>query len=111
MKKLLISSITALILLSSSTSAFATEITRTSSGQSFNAAWELYASGTDWVMEYGYNTAWINEDYTHTKHNSTGHTAIVQNANGSHSNSDGAGNWAEIEVTHSGSSITYKLVY
>jgi hypothetical protein len=111
MKKLLICTCMALGLVASSTTVFATEVSRTSAGKSFTAPWELYASDVNWVMEYGFNTLFINEDYTHTKHNSTSHIAKVINANGTFTDSDSAGNWAEIEVTHSGQSITYKIVY
>jgi len=111
MKKLLICFVAALNVLALSSSVFATEVKRTSSGQSFTSAWELPASGTDWVMLYGFNKYAIDEDYTHTKHYSTSHTAIVKNNNGQFSDSDTANNWAKIEVTHSGTSIEYKLVY
>lgn len=111
MKKLLVGTSLALGLLASSTSAFATEKPYYSSGRSFDKSWEAYGSGTNWVIEYGYNTAAINEDYTHTKHSTTSHTAIVKNANGQYSDNDTKGNWAGIEVRHSGSSIVYKIVY
>ncbi|MGN7233640.1 mediterrocin family bacteriocin [Priestia megaterium] len=111
MKKVLIGATVALGLLASSTSAFAAEYGYSSGGRSFSKSWEAYGSGSNWVMEYGFNTAAINEDYTHTKHSTTSHTAIVKNANGQYSDNDTKGNWAGIEVTHSGSSIVYKIVY
>lgn len=111
MKKVLIGASVALGLLASSTSAFAAEYGYSSGGRSFTKSWEAYGSGSNWVMEYGFNTAAINEDYTHTKHSTTSHTAIVKNANGQYSDNDTKGNWAGIDVRHSGSSIVYKIVY
>lgn len=111
MKKLFISFFVTVMLLISATSVFATEVTHTSAGQVFTSSWELYDSGTNWVMEYGFNEYFIDEDYTHAKHNSLGSTAIVQNGSGSHSGGASAGNWAVVDVVHNGSSITYKMVY
>lgn len=85
--------------------------TKSSSGRSFSSSWEAAASDSDWTMNYGFNTALINEDYTHTIHYSKHHTATVSNANGSFSDEDKAGNWAGIEVTHSGSSVYYSISY
>lgn len=85
--------------------------TYTSSGQSFSSAWELAKSGSNWRIEYGYNTFLINEDYTHTLHFSKYHTAIVSNANGSFSSYNNPGQWASIEVTHSGNYVTYSISY
>lgn len=94
-----------------STPTLAATSTRTSTGQTFDKAWELTASGTNWIMKYGYNTAWINEDYTHTYHSNNHHVATVSNSRGSFSDEDNGGKWAEIEVRHSGSYITYSISY
>lgn len=82
-----------------------------SSGHSFASAWEAADSGSSWTINYGFNTAWINEDYTHTLHDSLHHTATVSNANGAFSDEDSAGNWAGIEVRHSGSTVYYRISY
>lgn len=82
-----------------------------STGHSFNGAWEAADSGSDWTITYGFNTAWINEDYTHTLHNSLHHTATVSNANGAFSDEDRAGHPAGIEVRHSGSTVYYSISY
>jgi hypothetical protein len=111
MKKGLICACVVLGLVASSSSAFATEVQRNSSGQSFSSAWELLATGTDWVMEYGFNKYAIDEDYAHTKHATKSHTAILKNGNGQYSNSDSATNWAEVDVVHAGTAITYSIVY
>ncbi|MBQ9543156.1 MAG: hypothetical protein IJJ76_00510 [Ruminococcus sp.] len=99
------------IAVSASISAGATTVRATSSGHSFDKAWEAYASGANYSMVYGFNTAWINEDYTWTRHNTTSHTAIVKNGKGQYSANASKKSWAKIEVTHNGSSITYKMVY
>ncbi|WP_243291893.1 hypothetical protein [Bacillus sp. FJAT-47783] len=112
MKKLLICTALALGLLGSSiTPADATTYTKSSSGQSFSKSWELTASGTNWLMRYGFNTAWIDEDYTHTTHSVYDHTATVSNGNGAYSKNASDGAWAKIEVRHSGSYIQYSISY
>lgn len=114
MKKVLISSSLIIGILASgfvSSTADAASQAYSSTGHSFSKAWEATGEGTNWVMTYGYNTTLINEDYTHTLHNTTSHTAIVKNANGNYSSDGSKGNWAKIEVTHSGSSIQYTINY
>ena len=86
-------------MLFSSTNAYATTSTVWSDGHSFEDDWEDSVDTSDWTMEYGYNTSWINEDYTHTIHYSRSHIAKVSNGVG-YSDSASAGNWAEIEVSH-----------
>lgn len=85
------------------------DVERSSSGHSFVADWKGVAEGKTWVMHYGFDTTLINEDYTKTKHMSRAHIAKVKNANGTHADSDSAGNWAGIEVRHKGSTIYYYL--
>ncbi|MED5050691.1 hypothetical protein P9850_02250 [Anoxybacillus rupiensis] len=111
MKKSLISASLALGLLASSTSAFAATYEYSSKGRNFDKSWTAYNSGTNWAIEYGFNTDFINEDFTHTKHSTTRHIAKVRNANGTFSDQDSAGNWAGIEVTHSGSTVYYSITY
>lgn len=64
-----------------------------------------------YTIEYGYNTSWINEDYTHTKGYLGSHNAIVSNNNGSYSDSAKKNKWAEIEVRHPGSYVQYGVKY
>ena len=80
-----------------------------SDGYSFSSSWEAADSGSGWVIKYGFNTAMINEDYTHTRHDSLHHTASVSNANGTFADEDKAGQWAGIEVMHSGSTVNYGI--
>ncbi|UZD44896.1 mediterrocin family bacteriocin [Peribacillus frigoritolerans] len=111
MKKALVSASLALGLLGASTSAFATDITHTNGSKGFSSPWTSYDNGTNWTMDYGFNTSAINEDFTHTKHGTTSHIAKVRNFNGTHSDADTKGNWAGIEVKHSGSTITYIMTW
>lgn len=111
MKKALICSVLFLALLGTSTSASALTHTKTSSGQTFTNTWSLPASGTNWLMTYGFNKEWIDEDFTHTTHSVYDHTAIVSNANGAYPKKGNKGDWAKIEVRHSGSYVEYSIVY
>lgn len=84
----------------------------TSGNKGFSKSWELSdKSPNKWEIVYGFNTTFINEDYTHTYHFSKHHTATVTNANGSYANDANAGRWAKIEVTHSGNSVKYSISY
>lgn len=111
LKNTLMSATLALGLIVSASAASAKTVEVDSGGKSFADSWSLSKSGTDWVMNYGFNTDWIDEDYTHTKHNSFDHTATVANANGAYSDDDSSGYWAEIEVSHSGNSVQYSISY
>lgn len=93
------------------TSTDAATVVRDSSGKSFTKAWELTASGSNWLMVYGYNESLINEDYTHTTHSAYNHTATVSNGSGAYSKNASKGAWAKIEVRHSGSYVQYSLTY
>lgn len=97
----------ALALLVPSTSALA----YSSTGKSFSNSWTNYGSGTNYVVEYGFNKSFINEDFTRTKHSTRSHTAIVKNGKGSFADGDSAGSWAGIEVTHSGNTVYYYIQY
>ncbi|MBO4617868.1 MAG: hypothetical protein J5717_10960 [Lachnospiraceae bacterium] len=85
-----------------------------SSGHSFSEAWEVSVTGDDGsaVLTYGYNTDWINEDYSWAYHYSKNHYASLTNGKGSFSgsNKDG-GKWSKIEVTHNGTSVSYSNNY
>ncbi|SFE98167.1 hypothetical protein SAMN04487969_110164 [Paenibacillus algorifonticola] len=111
MKKAIFCSVLALGLVVSSSSAFAATVTKNSSGKTFTKSWELTASGGSWLMKYGFNTDFINEDYTHTYNSQFHHTATVSNSNGAFTDEDSAGSWAGIEVTHSGTYIEYSISY
>jgi hypothetical protein len=115
MKKLLVNTSLALGLLATAfavpATADAATVTKNSSGKGFSKAWEVSTSGSNWLMKYGFNTSWIDEDYTHTTSSKYAHTATVSNANGAFTDYDSAGYWAEIEVTHSGTYVEYSITY
>lgn len=51
---------------------------------SFSKAWELYKSGDNGKanLTYGFNTAFINEDYAWAKHSTKSHFASLKNGKG-----------------------------
>ena len=78
----------------------------------FDKAWESTVSDIGYTFNYGYNTTWINEDYSHSIHDSYDHTAALSNSNGGFESSiKGAGKWAKIEVRHSGTKVLYGIRY
>ncbi|WP_339149306.1 MULTISPECIES: hypothetical protein [unclassified Sutcliffiella] len=88
--------------------------TKSATGTSFTKAWSKSVNTGDGagVLTYGYNTAWINEDFAHAYHASKTHFASISNGNGSHvSSSVGAGKTAKVEVRHAGSTVTYTIHY
>ncbi|WP_413405575.1 hypothetical protein [Paenibacillus amylolyticus] len=111
-KKLLATAGLTIAMLSVASSALASPVTtsKNSSGQGFTKSWELVASGPSWIMEYGFNKFAIDEDYVHTKHSGVSHTALLSNGS-NYSNSANAGNWAEVDVSHQGTYVTYSIVY
>lgn len=109
MKKLLIFALMVVFMLALTTSTFATTIERSSTY--FNSDWETVVNGTDYVMVYGYNTSWINEDYCHTKHNKVRHTAMVVNGSDSYTDTQNAAVWAYVDVIHNGSPVFYYLTF
>ncbi len=96
--------------------------TKKPSQMKFSSAWErtrdIHAKDTAVVVGtlcYGYNTFAINEDYVWTRSAIYGHKSVVKNAKGSFSSSKHkattTSRWAKIEVTHKGTSPTYKIVF
>lgn len=98
-------------MLFSTTNAYATTNSVWSDGHSFEDDWEDSQDTSDWTLVYGFNTSWIDEDYTHTKHYSSSHTAAISNEDGGYKDSAKAGKWAEIEVSHAGSTVMYGIIY
>ena len=82
-----------------------------STGHSFTQAWEAYEGTSSFGFIYGYNTDWINEDYSHSIYSSY-HYAAVSNDNGGYTSSRTAGGrWAKIEVRHAGTAVWYGMLY
>lgn len=93
------------------TNVYATTNSVWSDGHSFEDDWEDYEEGSNWEMVYGYNTSWIDEDYTHTKHTTKSHKAGISNEDDSDYDSAKKGKWAKIEITHAGSIAMYGIIY
>lgn len=108
--KKIISTLTLLVMLVSSKPVFASEYKVWSGSHTFTSSWEVPVYGSDWVMKYGFNTFLINEDYTHTKHNSVEHMAVVVNKYSSNNMAE-AGYWAKIEVRHNSDTVLYGIKY
>lgn len=80
----------------------------------FTSSWERYTSGDSSraSLTYGYNTAFVNEDYAWANHSLTSHSGYVSNGSGGFSGpTKGAGAVSKIEVTHKGSDIHYMCHY
>lgn len=91
--------------------ASAGSYTKTYSGQ-FNEKWEKYVTdtigGNTIRFTYGFNTFLINEDYVSSYYVGDEHYAKIVNGRGSYASSVvGAREYAEVEVTHNGSKVTY----
>ncbi|MNW44448.1 hypothetical protein D3C74_216830 [compost metagenome] len=84
-----------------------------SGGRGFARSWEASDSGgsgfNTWEVEYGFNKFAIDEDYIHGYHNSKGHAVKLTNGNSTFSDSDNAGSWSRVDVTHSGNSVYYNF--
>lgn len=87
--------------------AYAGSLSRSYSGQ-FTKSWMDEATSGSAQLEYGFNTWLINEDVSYANHSGASHNAKIVNGNGVHtSRSKSAGNWSNLEVQHSGSSVSY----
>ncbi|WP_146551439.1 hypothetical protein [Rummeliibacillus sp. SL167] len=115
MIKKIISSALALSLITGASFGFTKSVDAASHSYSnskgFSSSWSAKDSGTNWLIKYGFNTAYIDEDYTWTTHTSKTSYAIVNNANGKYSDSASAANWAKVEVRHKGTSIKYTIQF
>ncbi len=85
-------------------------------GATFDKAWEIsveFASGGEdlGVMVYGYNTAWINEDYTWTKaFVGSSQAGVYRDGKDSEVNwgtAKSSGTYSKIEVTHKKDTVYY----
>ncbi|WP_148295045.1 mediterrocin family bacteriocin [Gracilibacillus boraciitolerans] len=93
-------------------SVSAAEYNYSSSGKSFSKAWSSTPINTSTrTMKYGYNTSWINEDYTHTYHKNSTHTAYVKNTSKAQEKNARAGSYAKVEITHASGTVYYSYEY
>lgn len=77
----------------------------------FKKSWSVPVSTKIYRMTFGYNTSWINEDFTHAFVVDRTHSAVVNNANGTFSTEASKNQYAKIEVRHSGTKILYGISY
>ncbi|MDR1018252.1 MAG: hypothetical protein LBM02_06075 [Lachnospiraceae bacterium] len=76
----------------------------------FSKAWQRYKTGDSGraLVTYGYNTAFINEDYAWAKHSTKTHYSSLRNGKDIFTGSrKGAGKTSKIEVRHCGASTMY----
>lgn len=84
----------------------------TNGKHSFSSSWhEKEAPTENSLIKFGFNTDWINEDYTWTTDSGKKTWAYVHNNDGEHSDSASAASWAKVEVKHSGSSVKYEIKF
>ncbi|KZE64059.1 hypothetical protein AWM68_13205 [Fictibacillus phosphorivorans] len=91
----------------------ATESTNSSAlGKSFSSAWSKTVINTSTkTFKVGYNTSWINEDYTHTYHSGNSHTAYVKNTGSAQTLKGSAGSYAKAEIQHHSGTVYYSYTY
>ena len=63
-------------------SVFANNLTKSSSSQTFDKAWELSAVSGNAKLKYGYNTTAINEDYAYGYQSKSVHYSYIRNGKG-----------------------------
>ncbi len=114
----MILSIVMLITLSFTTVAMAatTAQSYTNGSHTFSKDWSETKTktynGYKCVLTYGFNTFLINEDTAYAYTDGNFHFARIVNGNGTHEDNYKSANvWSEIEVTHKGSSVTYKNMW
>jgi len=91
--------------------AESTLVTATSSGHSFSSDWSGVATGVNnSTLTYGFNTFAIDEDYAYAGYSQCYHYARISNGNGTYSCAAKYDGLAKLEVTHHGSSVTYKNI-
>ncbi|MGF7127719.1 hypothetical protein J2T56_002448 [Natronobacillus azotifigens] len=90
----------------------AVEYNYNSSGKNFSKAWSSTPINTSTrTMKYGYNTTWINEDYTHTYHKDKTHYAYVKNTGTAQEKKGNPGKYAKVEVRHRPGTVYYSYSY
>lgn len=85
----------------------AASLSRTYTG-SFASTWAKSASSGQAKLEYGFNTALIDEDLAYAYHSNSQHNAKIKNGSGTTVGpTKKAGVWSNKEVRHSGGTVTY----
>jgi hypothetical protein len=89
----------------------AASFAKTYKGQ-FSNDWSKVAKSGKAKIEYGFNTFAINEDTCYANHSGAQHYAQIRNGKGVYpGNSKKAGTVSKLEVTHSGSTVTYACIW
>ncbi|MDD5927089.1 MAG: hypothetical protein PUD12_02725 [Firmicutes bacterium] len=111
-RKILVSLLLCMALLICAIPVNAATYTANSSGQSFSEAWSVTKINTSVrTFKYGYNTTWINEDYTHTYHRTKDCYAYVKNSGAAYQKNAVAGKYAKAEITHHTGTVYYEYGY
>lgn len=111
-KVLLLSVLTLALFVGSATPIGAATYNYSSKGKSFKKAWSTMPINTaDRTMKYGYNTLFINEDYTHTFHKSKAHYAYVKNSGSAYEKPGSKGKYAKAEIRHHSGTVFYRYRY
>ena len=91
-----------------STKSEAASLSKTSSGRTFTATWAATASSGSAKLEYGFHKGISSKDVAYANHSRDTHNSAIRNGSGRKVGpTKNAGTWSDLEVTHSGSSITY----
>ena len=92
--------------------SFAGTFSKTYSGQ-FTSSWDKYATktlsdGSTVRLSYGFNTFLINEDCVSAYFDGNEHYVKIENGSGDYASKiTAAREYAELEVRHSGNTVTY----
>lgn len=90
----------------------AAEYNANSSGKKFSGDWNVTSINTETrTFKYGFNTAAIDEDYTHTYHETKQHTAYVKNSARVQSVVKAEGKYAKAEIRHAAGTVYYRYSY
>lgn len=111
-KRIICNFFTLSFLIGGVTQVSAVTYTANSKGKSFSKSWSVTQINTATrTFKYGFNTKFINEDYTHTFHANKKHTATVKNTGGYGKKTANAGKYAKIEIAHKGGNDTVYYTY
>ena len=86
----------------------AASISATSSGKTFDKTWAMTKNSGYAKLEYGFHKGISSKDVAYANHSKDKHNSAIKNGSGrSVGPTKNAGTWSDLEVKHSGSSITY----
>jgi len=112
LKSIIIALVLALSVGAVSTHAAKEETDSKTLGKSFKEAWSKTITNTSSkTFKVGYNTSWINEDFTHTYHQKNAHYAYVKNTGSVQTLKGSAGKYAKAEIKHHSGTVFYSYTY